>query len=91
MPEVSFEVSDEISGHNAPLEDISDTMTIHDFLDNLESHGPFGPFSSLSGESAIVVDGNPHAWDLELQKKSLADIGVSDGCIVEIKKTMKVA
>ena len=83
MVEISFNLEDEISGNVAPLEDISDGMKILGFLENLESHG-FGPFGKLTDDSGIWVDGNVHLWTARLQKQTLAEIGVRNGCRVRV-------
>ena len=90
MVKINFEVSDQLSGNQAPLDDIEDTLSVQNFLAKLSEHG-FGPFDGLNAESGLVVDGESYAWTAELQKKQLAEIGVVDGCTLSIMLKLKVA
>jgi len=90
MAGINFEVDDEMSGNQAPLEDIEDTLSVQNFLAKLSEHG-FGPFDGLNAESGLVVDEKSYPWTSELQKKQLAEIGVVDGCTLSIMLKLKVA
>lgn len=90
MPEVSLFIKDEISGNETNIDDVDDSLSLADFLHMCEQHS-FGPFSQLDSNGGIVVDGNPHAWSPEIQKKSLASLGVVDGSSITVSVSLKVA
>ena len=94
MVKINFEVSDQLSGNQAPLEDIEDTLSVQNFLADLSQHG-FGPFD-LVNDFMIVVDGEPH-YPLNLNLRhpfsmataglngSLSAMGVKDGSLMTIQ------
>ena len=90
MAGINFEVDDEMSGNQAPLEDIEDTLSVQNFLAKLSEHG-FGPFEGLNAESGLVVDGKSYPWNAALEKKQLAEIGVVDGSTLAIMLKLRVA
>ena len=69
---------------------MEDSTTLMDFLHQCEQHG-FGPFDSLTSDGGIVVDGNPTPWSPEIQKKTLADLGVVDESEIKVSTSLKVA
>jgi hypothetical protein len=90
MAEINFNVDDEKSGFQAALNEIEDTLSVQNFLAELSQHG-FGPFDGLNAESGLVVDEKSYPWTAELQKKQLVEIGVVEGCLLEIMTKLKVA
>jgi hypothetical protein len=87
---ISIEVTDTISGNQAPCDNIDESMALKTFFDTLEANG-FGPFSELNSESALVVDGESKSWHDDMLKDSLSSLGFKDGSQVTIAKTQKVA
>ena len=90
MAEINFNVDDEQSGNQAALNEIEDTLSVQNFLAELSQHG-FGPFDGLNAESGLVVDGKSYPWTTKLEKKQLVEIGVVEGCLLEIMTKLKVA
>ncbi len=87
---IAFTVKDTISQAEAPVQNVDENISLHEFLATLEQSG-FGPFSELSSTSAIEVDGKFTTWNSDLLKESLAGIGITDGAHVTLHKEQKVA
>lgn len=90
MAEINFHVEDQFTGNSSPLVDVEDTLSVQNFLAELSQHG-FGPFDGLNAESGLVVDGKSYPWTTKLEKKQLVEIGVVEGCLLEIMTKLKVA
>ena len=90
MAEINFHVEDEFTGNSSPLVPVEDTLSVQNFLAELSQHG-FGPFDGLNAESGLVVDGKSYPWTTKLEKKQLVEIGVVEGCLLEIMQKLKVA
>ena len=87
---IEFDFIDLISGNEAPVQNVDENISLHEFLTTLEQSG-FGPFSELTSTSAIEVDGQFTTWDEDLRKESLASLGITDGARVTLHKEQKVA
>jgi hypothetical protein len=83
---IEFDFIDLISGNEAPVQNVDENISLHEFLTTLEQSG-FGPFSELNRpRSYIEVDGKFTIWDEELRKESLASLGITDGTHVAVGK-----
>jgi hypothetical protein len=89
MP-ISIEVTDTISGNQAPCDNLDESMALMAFFTTLEANG-FGPFSELNSKSALIVDGESKSWHDDMLKDSLSSLGFKDGSQVTIAKEHKVA
>ena len=87
---ISFSVADTIGAQEAPVQNVDENISLQEFLALLEQHG-FGPFSELTSECSIEIDGKFTTWNDDLLKESLAGLGITDGAHVTLHKEQKVA
>jgi hypothetical protein len=96
MAKINFDVDDEMSGNQALLEDIEDTLSVQNFLAELSEHG-FGPFNGyfevhVDGQGQYPLSPTPrHPFSMATGLEgSLSAMGVKDGSLFEIRRQFAV-